>query len=86
MDFVNTITLTRNRKVDAPIASFAASHVHEDGDPRGPEVTFFVNADKEDYYSLHPGDTFSVRDQHWTVERVEFIGESDWAIYLKRLD
>ncbi|MFD0902519.1 DUF6406 domain-containing protein [Actinomadura sediminis] len=81
------IVLQRNMQRTTSYGRFMAPRVRDDGDPRGPEVTMVTVADGEEHHHVvRPGDRFPVGEQTWQVERAEFIGTTDWAVYLKQAD
>jgi len=53
------------------------------------EVTVIVmpdTTDSEDEYTLHPGDTFPVRDETWRLDRVENVEDhSNWRVHIVRV-
>jgi hypothetical protein len=43
-------------------------------------------ADSEEVHLLHPGETFSVRDQTWKLERVENAEDrANWRVHIVRV-
>ncbi|MFF3724816.1 DUF6406 domain-containing protein [Streptomyces erythrochromogenes] len=65
-------------------ASFGVIHV--DARPDHPlTVRLGVNDIEERRYTLEPGDTFPVRDETWTLDRVE-DPSGDWQVVIRKAD
>jgi hypothetical protein len=82
---VNKILLWHGVQANEDIGSFGVFNAVAlpDGTP---EVYLAVTTDKEYEYTLHPGDTFPVRDQTWKLDRVEDPGGSDWTVVLTKVE
>lgn len=81
-----TIFLKHGRQRNMDIASFGVVYADEGRDGGPPEVLLAVEADGEHDFTLHPGDTFPVRDQVWKLDRVEDPGSRDWVVVLSRVE
>jgi uncharacterized protein DUF6406 len=84
---LDEIALGPNMQRNTHIGGFGVVHVVEGRDGDLPEVLLAVEAGGEEHdFNLHPGDTFSVGDQTWKLERVENPGGRDWVVVLTRAD
>ncbi|MFD4242211.1 DUF6406 domain-containing protein [Streptomyces sp. NPDC058525] len=60
--------------------------IHVDARPDHPlTVRLGVNADEERRYTLEPGDTFPVRDELWTLDRV-VDPSGDWRVVIRKVE
>jgi hypothetical protein len=82
---VNEILVWHGIQANEDIGSFSAYNaaVLPDGST---EVYLAVTAGDEYEYTLHPGDTFPVRDQTWKLDHVENPGQPDWLVVLRRVE
>ena len=81
----NEIVLRNGLQANVSIGSFAVINVDAREDyPL--VVRLGVVDDEEHRYNLEPGDTFPVRDQTWTLDRVENPQGSDWTVVLARVE
>ncbi|GLY81120.1 DUF6406 domain-containing protein [Actinoallomurus iriomotensis] len=83
---VRQIVLRHGIQFNANIGSFSAIYAEEDSASGSPEVLVNIAADGEREYVLHPGDTFTVRDQTWKLASVNNPGLHDWTVVLERVD
>jgi Family of unknown function (DUF6406) len=50
------------------------------------EVLLTLETDEEHEFTLHPGDTFPVRDQTWKLDRVENAEDrANWRVHIVRV-
>ncbi|MFE9967174.1 DUF6406 domain-containing protein [Streptomyces sp. NPDC005525] len=48
-------------------------------------VALVVVTDREQDYDLGIGDTFPVRDETWTLDRVDNLPNPDWRVILRKI-
>jgi hypothetical protein len=81
----NKIVLRNGIQANVDIGSFAVINVDARED-HPLVIRLGVVDDEEHRYNLEPGDTFPVRDQTWTLDRVENPRSADWAVVLTKVE
>ncbi|MGW7363700.1 DUF6406 domain-containing protein [Streptomyces sp. NPDC054841] len=81
---INEVRLWPRVPGESDNAWFAVIYVYE---PPGEPLTvrLVVDADGEQKYTLHVGDTFPVRDETWKLDRVDDPDSEDWVVILRRV-
>ncbi|MCX5199166.1 hypothetical protein OOK31_35690 [Streptomyces sp. NBC_00249] len=81
---INEIRLRPRRTGGSDNARFAVIHLY---DPPGEPLTvrLVVAADGEQKYTLGVGDTFPVREETWSLDRVENLESEDWVVILRKV-
>jgi hypothetical protein len=82
---LNEIALGPNRQRNTSIGSFGVINIDaRDGHPL--RVRLMVATEEEYRYTLQPGETFSVGDQTWKLDGVDYRGRRDWTVVLARVE
>ncbi|GAA0273227.1 hypothetical protein GCM10010302_08560 [Streptomyces polychromogenes] len=81
---INEVRLWHGTAGESDDARFAVIHVYA---PPGEPLTvrLAVAADGEQKYTLGVGDVFPVRDETWTLDRVDGPGSDDWVVILRKV-
>ncbi|MGW2018295.1 DUF6406 domain-containing protein [Streptomyces sp. NPDC001927] len=81
---INEVWLWPRVVGDSDNARFSVVHLYAPaGEPLS--IQLVVAADDERTYTLHVGDTFPVRDETWTFERVENLETERWLVLLRKV-
>ncbi|MGW1006662.1 DUF6406 domain-containing protein [Streptomyces sp. NPDC002520] len=83
---ISRVPLRRGVPFETENAWFAVRHVYA---PEGlpPTVYLIVDAAGEREFELGIGDTFSVHDETWIVERVDGLGTGgNWRVILTKVE
>ncbi|MES9511795.1 DUF6406 domain-containing protein [Streptomyces sp. NPDC000609] len=78
------VVISRGSPRQTAIAFFGVINV--DARPGHPlTVRLVVEDGEERRYTLEPGDTFPVRDEHWELDRVENPAD-DWSVFIRKVE
>ncbi|KIF05838.1 hypothetical protein PL81_10920 [Streptomyces sp. RSD-27] len=81
---INEVRLWHGMAEESDKGRFAVIYVYA---PPGEPLTVrlaVVDAEAERKYTLNVGDTFPVRDETWTLDRVDNPDSDEWVVILRK--